>query len=34
LVPRTNIDDIIAKKLKEKKQLKNGKKRKAIEAGK
>ncbi|KAI8582403.1 hypothetical protein K450DRAFT_227013 [Umbelopsis ramanniana AG] len=32
LVPRTNIDDIIAKKLKEKKQLKNGKKRKAIEA--
>ncbi|GAB5590860.1 nucleolar DEAD-box protein required for synthesis of 60S ribosomal subunit [Umbelopsis nana] len=31
LVPRTNIDDIIAKKLKEEKQLKKGKKRKATE---
>ncbi|CAM0135987.1 nucleolar DEAD-box protein required for synthesis of 60S ribosomal subunit [Umbelopsis sp. WA50703] len=31
LVPRTNIDDIIAKKLKEEKNLKKGKKRKAVE---
>ncbi|KAG2179215.1 hypothetical protein INT43_002065 [Umbelopsis isabellina] len=31
LVPRTNIDDIIAKKLKEERNLKKGKKRKAVE---
>jgi hypothetical protein len=32
-VPRTNIDDIIAKTLKEEKKLKKGKKRKAAEQG-